>query len=324
MNLRPFHLRWLGGLSLLALMIAAGPDDIRHLGRVGDTLVVIDSRRAVFFDLDGRPLGDLWATRTLRDPVPRFERLLPAGRALFAQRITPDTYVESVADLVASDDTGRLLLSGNWDIEDLEPLVFIPATEPPPEIRIERGEQTMGWRSPYTFEPLYHIASNGLAIALVERDPPEAPDGDDALWRLVVIEPASADTVVDRSYTYTPEPVDHDVVVSALATGFASAFEAPVQEIETEIRSELVLPPAAPPIADVRVAESGEIWVQIWSTPGAAPVWEVLDSSGNPISRVTLPAGGEIVHIDADAVYFTERDGETLELVRYRIEREGR
>ncbi len=48
--------------------------DLRHLGRLGDTIVAIDARRAVFFGADGTPRGDLWATRSLNDPDPRFAR----------------------------------------------------------------------------------------------------------------------------------------------------------------------------------------------------------------------------------------------------------
>lgn len=294
---------------------------IRHLGRLGDTIVAIDFRRAVFFGPDGTARGDLWATRSLSDAVPRFERLLPGGQALF--RLQADS-VESgnASDEASSGPSDDLLLFGPRDGTEFDTVAKIPEAIRPDEFRIERGGRTMGWTSPYTFEPLHDVARNGLVTALVDRPQPDPSAAEGASWGLLVIGNSSGDTLVDRRYPYTPEPVDADLVLSALSEGFASAFGVPTTEIEPEARRNVVLPAAAPPLTEVHAADNGQIWIRLWHTPGAASTWMVLDPTGEPVARTTLPAEGEILRIDDGVVYATVRSGETLEFVRYRIERE--
>jgi hypothetical protein len=77
--------------------------------------------------------------------------------------------------------------------------------------------------------------------------------------------------------------------------------------------------PAFPPNA-LRVASDGKFWLERYVAAGEAPRFDVLDSSGNRLGVVRLPAGRRLVGFGNGSVYLTRSDDfEFRWLERYRL-----
>jgi hypothetical protein len=68
------------------------------------------------------------------------------------------------------------------------------------------------------------------------------------------------------------------------------------------------------------LGRDGSFWLRGNPVEGDLVPWFVLDSDGNPVGQVTLPAGVRVMAADRSAVWGTETDALNVSyLVRYRI-----
>jgi hypothetical protein len=82
--------------------------------------------------------------------------------------------------------------------------------------------------------------------------------------------------------------------------------------------------PVHPPFTDEMplLSPEGRFWVLRSSPDGAPPVWDVFDDGGNPVERVTLPAGRRGVALGRQAIYAIMEDDQGFErLERYDLPR---
>lgn len=90
-----------------------------------------------------------------------------------------------------------------------------------------------------------------------------------------------------------------------------------------------ILPQIRPPLGRVLVDEAGRIWVSEFEpiAPGLdeARQWHVLDKSGRPVGRVTLPLRSSILAVSVTAVTLVIRDELDVQRIEVRriVERSG-
>ena len=140
----------------------------------------------------------------------------------------------------------------------------------------------------------------------------------------------AADTVVSRTYSYTPAPLTDDLFRRALSeTEVGEMF--PMQggerggvpesaEFEGPVRRAGVLPGTLPAVTSLVVGQDESIWLRREEQEGEFARWTVLDGTGEVVGVVTLPRRQEVVAVRGAVMVAVEEDElERASLVRYRV-----
>jgi len=78
-----------------------------------------------------------------------------------------------------------------------------------------------------------------------------------------------------------------------------------------------------PPVAAVKRARSGEIWLRREDRPGRDQLWTILNATGNPLARLRSPRTVVFHVLDRDHAWAVEADEFNVpRVVRYRIRRD--
>ena len=147
----------------------------------------------------------------------------------------------------------------------------------------------------------------------------------------------TGDTLFASRVPYTPTPLPSarvDSVVRATAEGAHPSMSRrepglAIGTLEDDIRRAIYAPAYLPAVAEVAVAEDGNIWLRrfdpVESERGEQMnEWWVLDPEANPLTRSLTPAGLRVMLIRDDAVWGIERDELDVEyIVRYRLVKRG-
>ena len=85
----------------------------------------------------------------------------------------------------------------------------------------------------------------------------------------------------------------------------------------TEVKDRV--PSVFPPVEAIVLGVDGRTWIGLYGGEDGEP-WLILDSHGEPVGRVTLPAGVRLRVAKGDHIWGTERDEFDVEsIVRFRL-----
>ena len=243
-----------------------GPGEFERLYRIGllaDTLYAVDytSRRVTFFTLT----GELLSSFTIRPPVdPPFSSAPPF--LLFADG-TAVTTVGVPVGLPGLDLSRIPYLRVDRRGEILDTMArnslerrFRPMLEG------RDGRSVGGGQQPFFDGELIVISLDGTRVAEVTRRSAESPGT--ATFRVTVTDTQS-DTVLSRSYDYTPIGLPEAVVDSAVAESARARanFFPSLGAAEAAIRKVTDVPAYFPPIAEAEYAETGHLWLRREDVP---------------------------------------------------------
>ncbi len=147
----------------------------------------------------------------------------------------------------------------------------------------------------------------------------------------------TGDTLFASRIPYTPTPLPSarvDSVVRATGERMHPSMSRrepglAIGTLEEDIRRAIYAPAYLPAVAEVAVAEDGNIWLRrfdpfVSETGEQMNEWWVLDPAGNPLARSLTPAGLRVMLIRDDAVWGIERDELDVEyIVRHRLVKRG-
>ena len=113
-----------------------------------------------------------------------------------------------------------------------------------------------------------------------------------------------------------PEPITESEVAAVRETIVRTYTELAFEELATRLAegmfAENMIPPSRPSLGRVFVDDAGRIWVSRfeprafgWDAPRE---WHVLDESGRPIGRVTLPEDRELAAVARDKILLITSD----------------
>lgn len=319
-----------------------GPGEFQQLSAIwlqNDTLVTSDrgSTRVSYFDTDGRFLDSRrWAADIPQDYAEYADDIV-----FFFPGAPPSTILTN----------GLALMSPNHALRPVE-------NRPPtgaqaggyriPLLTMDEGGQvvdTLGWNG--SFGTMFGMASGGDVFRIAvpfQRTTRTAilPSGggvvvvreDDSAGPAVLVTRIgpSADTILSRSYAYTPTPVTDHLVRRALresvvmTPGWTPATEdepAPDgADFERPLRRSGTLPATLPAVTGLAVGQDDSIWLRREEREGESVHWTVLDGMGQVLGVVSLPRGQEVVAARGTVMVAVEEDElGRVTLVRYRMGR---
>lgn len=186
---------------------------------------------------------------------------------------------------------------------------------------MERAE--FGGRIAFFMQPLRSpwdrraYASDGSALVLVSAGEVRGREGEVRVVRISSI----GDTLVDRTFRYTPRPVPaeaRDSIYGYYAEGPFSGASTPAQAM-AEARKHVELPDVQPPVTGVIADPGGATWIRREGL-GPAVTWEVLASDGSPSFRVETSSSLEVIEVAGGVVWAVERDELGVPyIVKYRV-----
>jgi hypothetical protein len=177
---------------------------------------------------------------------------------------------------------------------------------------------------PFPDGPLADFSLDERAQIIVAREAPASAD--DARYWVSKIDFAG-DTVFTRAFAFEPIPVrqeELDSVLREVAGFMGERGMFGLSEIEAGRLAETTLykPAFRPGVRTVVPGNDGTILLML--EPGDAPTatWLVLDTQGEPIGRVTLPANVLVRRVDLPLLWSVETDDlDVPYVVRYRVTR---
>jgi hypothetical protein len=184
-------------------------------------------------------------------------------------------------------------------------------------LRLRQGDIVLMLQVPFSTGDIIAVPPKGDALVLVSRYPPSAQkDTSFSVSRFGL----NGATVFQRTIHYRPIPLERrqidSVIVARLKDAGRGRFN-PQDFLESAAQQ---LPKFKPPVTDVVAGSDGRVWIRREETGGPA-AWVVLDSQGNTIAQLTLPATFTLKAADATHVWATITDELDIPyVVRYRIE----
>jgi hypothetical protein len=295
-----------------------GPGEFRSMGWIGwigDTLHVEDSglKRTTFVG------PNLKLVRTVPDPV----RVLPPATEPHGEPLTGDAAIVGVAD------DGSYLLD------------FFPAGATPswlghpaaglglsilrvtPSGRfagiaasLESRDPHCSWGSqPISIPFCSHVVDPehfDHAIAIVSAGEPR-----DSRFHLQLVATQRNDTLINREIGYTPVPIPRHVVDSVRADRLANKHLSPQERSTIE---SIPSAPNYPPVRRSIVGSDRSVWLEENTGRSDLHRWLVVDSHGNTLGIVTLPASVTVKDVRSDAAWGADVDADGLQdIVRFRI-----
>jgi len=164
---------------------------------------------------------------------------------------------------------------------------------------------------PFGDDPLWAVHPNGEVIVVVERAASASGEGGrfDVRW----FGPDGGETL-QRSFKYVPRRLQEEYVEEYVTerVDWLLALDMPTfasrHQAEEAVREALFLPGYLPPVDDVLVGRSGEVWLKRERTGFPVQRWDVLGSKGNVQRVVCTPAGIDVMFVDSVDVYGVELD----------------
>lgn len=304
-----------------------GPGELQNaaaMGWVGDTLWVMDNRGYRFnqYDASGEFLGSfsvpfefgergeagpprargLLADGTVHGAVPAFSHLIQDGS------LTHDAPVLLGRDGTVLQELPRIRFGRNqWAIYDPD------------------DPQAGGLYRPQPFAdgPLWSYIPGEQAILVLEREAPTTEE--DAVFHLTKLA-FEGDTLWTRDYPITPRPIREavaDSILDEVARMMGEREMLGATEATARRWAALTLhrPEFRPAVAEMVVAQDKSIWLSLGPDDQGAADWLVLDPSGEPVARTTLPSDADVLLVDPPLVYARGRDElDVPYLLRFRVE----
>lgn len=304
-----------------------GPGELQNaaaMGWVGDTLWVLDYRGYRFnqYDASGEFLGSFIVPfesgeRGEAGP-PRARGLLPDGTVHGAV----PAFSHLIQDGSLTHEAPVLLRRDGTVLQEL------------PRIRFGRNQwaiydpddpQAGGLYRPQPFAdgPLWSYIPGEQAIFVLEREAPTSVE--DAAFHLTKLS-FEGDTLWSRDYPVTPTRLRAavaDSVLDEVARMMGEREMLGATEATARRWAALTLhrPEFRPPVAAMVIARDKSIWLSLGPDDQGAADWLVLDVSGEPVARTSLPSDAEVLLVDPPLVYARGRDElDVPYLLRFRVE----
>lgn len=301
----------------------SGPGEFERLGVPlwrGDSLYISDSmhRRVTMFSADGDLLATLPVMFNAQPPLSPggVLRMLDDGSILVGFSVRASAVADgsvTAVPVLRLDRSAAVLDTALWSAVGGSQL----------SIRLGTGQLFSS--QPFPDDPIRSIGQRRILVA--ER--PVSSDPDEGRFRLHWVA-FSGDTLLSRSYRYTPKPLDEAIAERVVAARvesygqFAQRSGVSRNDLEKAIRDVLHIPRFLPPIAGVVVSREGEAWLRREDLPGDSVQWNVLSPAGDVRAVFPLSKGMRPILIEGDVLYSVERDElDVPYLVRYRIDRSG-
>lgn len=287
-----------------------------QLGRLRDSLTVYDDdlNRFTVFGPDGT-LGRVVRVADRARPGPEVEEL-PRWGFTEEMYLTLDGIVARVIGVEPLPDGSKRRESVvvRMDETGLAETVLGRFVEEIPGVRLSVGNVTHSATFPYPNLLRYHLALDGSRYVVAEA----AVHGPDVGTYSVIAIGAQGDTAFFRRYPFDAVPVSKqyaDSVIAARSVG----IEERSPRLAATYRRRAALPPILPPVLSVWNGRDGTVWVGLRSSaPGRE--YLILDPTGEPLGRVTLPPGASIRVVDQEHAWTVETDDFGIQsVVRYRI-----
>lgn len=307
-------------------------EDPRTFGFFGDTLWVMDIRRyrVTFMDGDGMLLGTVSPPVNIgRDPnrpdlpAARPVRPLRDGTFLaitpgFSSRVASGDLTEAPAQRVSVEGQ---LLQEFWSMPYRPSDVF--------ELTFDGGG---GRYANQPFEDSFRTEMDSFDRYIVLNRRIDAnPDSPEYSLTKIALE--TGDTIWHRPVPYQPVPVTEARADSAIAARAASWHPGlsereaglTLASLEARVRESTFIPDYLPPVEEIAVSATDQIWVRSFLPTSDGHEWTVFDTEGNPIATVLTPTDVAIRWITAEHVWGSVTDElDVPYIVRYPIQRESR
>lgn len=298
-----------------------GPGEFEGMGQPlwrGDSLYVSDfrQRRVTMFSPDGELVEALSVVVNTEPPFSPggVTRMLDDGSMLATL---------SVASAAIADGTVTAMptVRVDRDAAVLDTALWLSVGQSQFSIRL--GDGQLYSSQPFPDGPISTTGDQGIVVV----DRGIATDAAEGRFRLHWVD-FSGDTVLSRTYRYTPKPLDRaraDSVVAARVesySDFAQRAGSSRNDLERAIRDAMLVPRFLPPISSVLLSRSGDVWLRREELPGDSVQWNVLGPRGDVLAVFPLPKSVRPRLIDSDVLYSAEADEfDVPYLVRYRIVR---
>jgi hypothetical protein len=191
-------------------------------------------------------------------------------------------------------------------------VMAVPRNEGSVQVTHERGIHGAG--VPFFSRPLWTVSPGGDRIAVVTTQSVGVEEG---LLHLRVIDERGRG-LVDRRIPFEPVPIPRHVADSALQ---ATVGRIQPPEVAQLLKREMQerMPRMYPPVHTLLIGSDHGIWLGLRATDQGAP-WLLLDSNGDPVGRLFLPANQAVRAAGPQHLWVTERDEFGVESVlRLRI-----
>ncbi len=293
-----------------------GPGEFRmpiHAGWIGDSLWVGDFllKRVTLISTEPATIRTLPPIASIR-PAPADTARFSIGSIYSVHALYPD------GKLLVNTTGGESLegsplfqVSQDGQIERL--IVEIP--DDPDEMvrgRSERGVSSS--RVPFYPAPEWGVAPDGSRIAVLTMDISGREGG---TFRVDLFDP-NGDQIFSRTFPFEGVRIPDQVVDSVMEPRSARLSS---RGILREIRNRI--PPVYPPVEKIVLGMDGRTWIRLYSGEEREH-WLILDETGNPQGRVSLPEKTTLQVAGAAHVWALERDEWDVEsIVRYRVRQDG-
>jgi len=181
----------------------------------------------------------------------------------------------------------------------------------------------LGADVPFAARPAIAVSADGERIGVAVA---QAPSGSRGSYVVTVVR-RTGDTVLSRTYAYTPERIPAKAKSDALdqmdrrlrrfATEGPDAGRMPVDQIMAKVRP--LVPDTYQPLRDIQFGADDTVWLQLNDT-NPRPRYRMLDGRGSVVGDVVLPERSMLGAATRTQLWIIEmtQDG-VPSLVRYRI-----
>ena len=299
-----------------------GPGEFRSLaggGWIGDTLWVSDTqlRRLTLISAKLEVLRTVPHPSPVSPPpeeverLPEFQMVVPYGLYVDgSQLVVPIPTVGQVREYGLS---GSLLLMVSEDGRIFRH-VFTAAQDERASFSVQAARGTATVSVPFFPRLRWAVSPDGTRAATLSTHI-SGPEG--GFFTVTVYDPRVG-VMFARDYAFPGTPIPEHVVDSVLES-FASRARSPelARAYRTEARSRV--PPIYPPVDGILLDSEGSVWIELHDGDERND-WLVLDSGGQPVARVNLPAGVHVQVAGVDHVWGIIQDEFDVEsIVRYRL-----
>jgi len=169
---------------------------------------------------------------------------------------------------------------------------------------------------PFFPQPEWAVSPHGTRVGTLTN----VLDTTEPYFRVVIVDETGGE-IFDRSFPFSPEPIEpaaRDSAIGAYAHRRARDDESVVREVEAALQK--VTPTVYAAASEILVGTDDRIWIAMRPTAQGTR-WLVLSATGEPQGEVLLPPAVRLRDAGSDYVLATERDEFDVEsVVRYRFD----
>lgn len=244
---------------------------------------------------------------TTGNPLRTILDRMPMGKGRYVSG--PPAALLSDGSLLGVGDFPSTLVS-NRQITSVPMMRFFEGGQEGHEIRILTLDNLYGDHPPTPTQPgvhfqqrlsdapLWHVAHDGSAIALVDRL--VSRDRAKGRYTVTIVGPAGV-TLRQREIEYAPKALSRSLRESVIQQTLNQFGRSNMR-----LRPEVVFTPAyLPPVTELFLATDGRVWLKREFSTAPTTTWDVLNRELQPMGTVTLPTDFKMLAVDGDRIWGT-------------------